>query len=332
MKKTIIIFFIIFVCISILSYWYFLYNPKILEKLSSDLFIKNISWDTPFLDSVPYKKWEELEFTVIYKWEWKNKITLDSEKLKKLINVIKIEVDDKEVSENNIVIDEWSAIKIFWEAIDNWIAKKDELSDIIIQAEKIEEKTLEEKKLEEKAETFTWTINISFDKTKFNSNINNLVELTWSWKEFIKYVNIGWVSLTPIKDNKKIFLTISKNTFTSGEYFVILQLENNNLVPLEEKINFTHSNSLVNIANITPSKVKNDKETFIVLQWNGFSKTISIQLSNNVVLKNTSFDIISDNVMSVQIPAELEKWTYYFNIMTTDWITELKNNTFTISL
>jgi hypothetical protein len=31
-----------------------------------------------------------------------------------------------------------------------------------------------------------------------------------------------------------------------------------------------------------------------------------MQLSNNIILKTTSFDIINDNVMSVKIPKDLE--------------------------
>jgi hypothetical protein len=35
--------------------------------------------------------------------------------------------------------------------------------------------------------------------------------------------------------------------------------------------------------------------------------------------------------MSVKIPKDLEIWNYYFNIMTVDGITEVKNNTFYIT-
>lgn len=173
--------------------------------------------------------------------------------------------------------------------------------------------------------------NIKLNNYNFNSNINNLIEITGSGKNLVKYVNIGWVSLTPINESDKTFLTIAKNTFNSWDYFIILQLENNEIVTLNEKIIFTYSNSKVNIANITPDRIKNDKDTFIVLQWNGFAKIISMQLSNNIILKTTSFDIINDNVMSVKIPKDLEIWNYYFNIMTVDGITEVKNNTFYIT-
>lgn len=172
---------------------------------------------------------------------------------------------------------------------------------------------------------------IKLNNYNLNSNINNLVEITWSWRELVKYVNIGWVSLTPINESNKTFLTIAKNTFSSWEYFIIVQLNDNEIVTLNEKIKFTYNSSKVNIANITPNTIKNDFDTFIVLQGNWFSKIISIQLSNNIILKTTSFDIINDNVMSVKIPKDLGVWSYYFNIMTIDWITELKNNIFTIN-
>lgn len=331
-KKKLISLFIAFdIIILSLIFYFFVFNSDFFNKnntLKEDLFVRNISWDTSFLDNVPYKKSELLEFNIIFPWDWKNKITLDLNKIKENFKIQKILIDDKEQNQDNIIIDETNSIKIIWEAIDNWILKRDDYKNLIKDYEKIPK---EEIKKEIENINFSWSLNIKFDKNNLNSNINNLLEITWTWREFIKYVNIWWISLIPINENNKTFLTISKNTFASWEYFIILQLQNNELITLNEKIYFTHSSSKVNIANITPKVIKNDTDKYIVLQWNWFSKVISIQLSNNVVLKTTSFDIINDNVLSVKIPKDLDIWNYYFNIMTTTWITELKNNIFTIN-
>lgn len=327
------IFFILFflVILSVLTV-FLVWKYNILYKnLNSkeDTLIRNLSWETDFLDNIPYKKWENLEFNIIFPWEWKNKINLDLTKIKQSFNIEKIIVDDKETIENDIILKDGWSIKIITKTLDNWIIKKEDYQDLIKDVEEIKEEENIEEELKEK--TFTGNINITFDKKNLNSNINNLIEISWEGKEFIKYINIGWVSLKPINENNKTFLTIAKDTFSSGEYFIIAQLENNELVPLNEKINFIHSNSKVNIANITPNSIKNDTDKFIVLQWNWFLKVISIQLSNNIVLKNTSFEVINDQVMSVKIPKELDIWNYYFNIMTTEGISELKNNIFTIN-
>lgn len=295
-------------------------------SFQQDILLKNLSWNTPIWDIIPYKKWEEVEITFIFPWEWKNKLTLDLTKWNKNISVKKILIDEAETDKNNIIVEDWQTVKIIGEALNDWSLKKEDYEDIIIENEK-----LEEEKVEEVNTDFSGSLNLSFHQTSFNSNINNLVEISGDQIEFIKYVNIWEVSLTPIKNNQKTYLAIEKNTFWAWEYFIIVQLNNNDLIPLDQKLQFQYSNSKVNIANITPKSIQNIKDTFIVLQWNGFSKVISIQLSNNIILKNTSFDIISDSVLSVKIPAWLETGKYYFNIMTIDWISELKNNTFTIN-
>lgn len=326
-KKKFIIYliFVSIIFIWLLSYFYvFNWNNQNQKENLYDILIKNNSWNTPFLDTLPYKKNEELQLNIIFPWESKNKITLDLDKINKKINIKKIFIDEKEINKDNIVIENWESIKIIWEAIWDGILKKEDLIDIIKNIENIKEEKKEEQKI-------TWNIDIKFDKKVLNSNINNLIEITWSGKEFIKYVNIWEISLTPIHVNNKTFLTISKNTFNSWEYFTIVQLQNNELITLNEKIIFHYEQSKVNIANITPNYIKNDIDRNIVLQWNGFSKIISLQLNNNTILKNTSFQIINDNVITVLIPKDLDVWNYYFNIMTVDWINELKNNIFTIN-
>lgn len=302
-------------------------NSDTKTPFQQDILLKNISWNTQIWESVPYKKWEEIEITFIFPWEGKNKLSLDLSKWNKNISVKKILIDDTETDKNNIIVEDGQTIKIIGEALNDWVVKKEDYQDIIIENEKIEE----EKKQEETNTHLSGSLNLQFHQTHFNSNINNLVEISGKEIDLIKYVNIWEVSLTPIKNNQKTYLAIEKNTFWAWEYFIIVQLNNNVLIPLDQKVTFEYSNSKVNIANITPRHIENKKDTFIVLQWNGFWKVISIQLSNNIILKNTSFDIINDSVLSVKIPAWLETGNYYFNIMTIDWISELKNNTFTIN-
>lgn len=334
MKKKIII---VIVWTLVLAIWTLLIYYINSEKFKNfDLwwityFIRNNSWQSPFLDNVPYQKWDELELNLVLKNKWTNEIKLDLEKLKSKIKIKKIYINDREVNENdNLTVSDWEKIKIIWEALDNWILKKDdeninvEIVDTIQKEEEIKE------------ETQTWVINITskevfLEKTSLNSNINNLIELSWSWKDFVEYVNIWWISLKPIKNLWKVYLSIDKNTFTSWEYFVIIQFINWDIENLEQKIIFTYSNQKVNIANITPNEIQNDLDRYIVIQWNGFSKVVSIQLNNNIILKTTSFNIISDNVLWIKIPKWLEPWRYYINIMTTDWIYEIRYIYFNIT-
>ncbi len=230
-------------------------------------------------------------------------------------------------------------IKDIWETKKDWILDENKFNDTINELKNNKENNTKKNYI---TNSTSWSLdinldnqnlnsNITFDNYNLNSNINNLIKINWDKKNLIKYVNIGWVSLTPIVDKDEIFLSIAKNTFWNWEYFIILQMMDNSIITLNKKISFVFNDSETNIANITPKSIKNTQDTHIVLQWNWFSKVISLQLSNNIILKNASFEIISDQVMSVKIPKNLNKWTYFLNIMTTKWIINLKNNTFIIN-
>ncbi|EKD29799.1 MAG: hypothetical protein ACD_78C00268G0002 [uncultured bacterium (gcode 4)] len=110
-----------------------------------------------------------------------------------------------------------------------------------------------------------------------------------------------------------------------------MQLKSGRILTRNEKITFEHSNARINIANITPRTIKNDAERFVVIQGNGFDKIVSIQLSNNLILKNAEFNIINAHVAGVRIPKELPPGEYYFNIMDTQSIYELRTMRFTIT-
>lgn len=329
-KKNLLIIWVITWFIILIFVFYKEKEIIISNSKNYDILVKNNSWDTNFLENTPYKKSEEIEYNIIFSWENSN-VSINLEEYNKNLKLKKIFLNDIEKSKNDSFdVKEWDSLKIIWETINNGIVKKSQLDNIIkVTPVKKEEDLKDPNKIPEKIST--WTINITLDKTSLNWNINNLVEILWEWKDKIKYVTIWQISLTPISENNKVLLTIEKDSFSSWEYFIIVQLKDNTLLTLNEKITITHSKDMVNIANITPNNIKNWSDRYIVLQWNWFSKVISMQLSNNVVLKNTSFNIISDNVISVKIPGEILPWNYYFNIMTTSWITELKNNIFTIN-
>jgi len=167
-------------------------------------------------------------------------------------------------------------------------------------------------------------------QTHYNSNIANLLTITGSGYENIEYINIGGASIRTIFSSGNVFIPIEKNLFSSGEYFLFFGLKNGQVIASNQKITFIHSEALINIANISPNILQNSEERYIVIQWNGFNKIISIQLSNNLILRNAEFKIINDQVAGVRIPKDLLPGTYYFNIMDTNSIYELKDMIFTI--
>ena len=100
----------------------------------------------------------------------------------------------------------------------------------------------------------------------FNSNIANLLPITGDNLKSIAFVNIGGTGFKPVLGSGSLFVTIPRDTFATGDYFVLLQLTDGKIVSLNEKISFTHSDSRINIANITPGVIRNDQERFVVIQ------------------------------------------------------------------
>lgn len=355
MKKTPQKYFMIIIIISIILLgWVFLLNKKADNKnpLLQEAYVKNLTWETDISKTVPYTKGNLLEYLYIITPKEASKIIINLKNLVDNLNVKTIEVNWEWQDINKTILEvevkEITTLKITWEAINNSSEKEiqektpDKIIDIEVKAPiKTEEdnntKNPEEsinnnsEIIEEEKDKKIIAKNISLNNYNFSSNINNLIEISWENLDLIQYVNIWWNSYSPIEDGGKLYFNIPQDSFDTGEYFVLLQMKNWKLSTLDKKINFTFVDSEINISNITPNTIKNDKAKMIVLQWNWFKKIISMQLSNNIVIKNTSFNIISDNVMSVQIPSGLQPWKYHFNIMDTSGITEIKEMNFTIT-
>lgn len=172
---------------------------------------------------------------------------------------------------------------------------------------------------------------ITIAATHYNSNINNLVTIRGNNLDTIEFMNIGEKRIRPIYSTGTLFVRIDRDTFASGEYFVFFTLKNGKILTSEYRLSFEHADSAINIANITPRLVRNNEDRFVVIQGNGFDKIISIQLSNNLILKNAEFQIINKQVAGVKIPKDLPPGEYYFNIMDTTAIYDLKNMRFTIT-
>ena len=159
-----------------------------------------------------------------------------------------------------------------------------------------------------KNETNTFNKKIELSETTFSSNIDNLIKVNGSNNE-VKNISI-WKNSFEIKTFKwETFIEIEKYTMESWDYDVLFHLKNWKILKYDEKIHLWEAKQKnIFIQNITPNKLNNNKNSYIVLQWLWFKKIISIQLSNNIVLTQTNFEIINDNVMSILIPKWLKWW------------------------
>ena len=177
---------------------------------------------------------------------------------------------------------------------------------------------------------------IQLSATGFSSQINNLLQIDGNSLDSITYVNIGEQSFVPTLRDGYLYVGIPQGTFASGDYFVFFQLKNGQVVPTDTEITFEYGDTSsgsggIGMANITPSEISNEDDQFIVVQGHGFKKIVSIQLNNSIILRNVEFQIINDQVLAVHIPRGLPVSQYFFNIMTTDSIAEVRNVSFTVT-
>lgn len=173
--------------------------------------------------------------------------------------------------------------------------------------------------------------NIFLEKWSINGNTNNLIEITGTGLNNIAYINIWWINLTPINSGSGYFLAINKNTYIAWEYFIIINYNDGTIETLNDKLKVVFDNKKVNIVEFNPNSIDNKTDKYITVVGNGFEKVIWVQLNNNVILKKTNYNIINDKIISVLIPAGMDAWEYYLNIMTIESVYEIKDNYFHIT-
>lgn len=327
MKKNIIIsLFISTLLIALL----FLNNKAINSNYLKNVYIKNESWNTDFVNEVPYKKNDNLELLLFIENKNSSSAKIDYSEIEKNINIKKIIVNDQEINKNDkIELKKWVWVWIIIEgsAKNNWIFNNDTLK----VKYKIEEINND---FEEKIYTLSLEnkkIKFNLSKKNFETYKDNLIQIYWENLDFIKELKI-WnykFSLNKIWDN--YYLPIEKNTIKKWTYNITLTDYKNNNYFYKNLISFNDDENNIKIYDIVPKKVDNKIQKKLVIQWVWFSKIISIQINNNTILESSSFEIISDNLVIINLPKNLLKWNYYLNIMWTDKIYEIKNIFFTIN-
>ncbi|MDD3120420.1 MAG: hypothetical protein PHF46_03370 [Candidatus Gracilibacteria bacterium] len=338
MKKKIIIICAVFLVITLLGVLTYKKGIKFSEEnYELKSYVRNTTWETSFQDKVPYRKGDNLEYFYFFKNLSGNGYDLDLffNDLKSKINIESIFVNGKETKDGKIKVapGQVFSINVSGKAITDSSLEQDDkkIEDIKIT----EDKTVKQEPKKEEAKKIGTNIiskeDVSIPITHFDSNINNFFELDCeNGIDSVKSIMIGGVSFKPsIKDNK-LFVSIDKNIFDNGSYFIALVLTNGELLSLDESVTFTFNKEKINIVSIIPGSVKNDIPRYITVQGNGFKGVVSVQLSNNVILKNTDFSVINDNVMAIKIPKDLIEGNYHLNIMDVNHVYEIQNKNFLV--
>ncbi len=308
--------------IVVIGFWW-MYQKEILlfEDLGYDIFLTDES-------GIFIPKWETtqhqtIQYSIVFPKKIYDWIMIDTSELEKKLNIKEIQINGKKVEKDDIFPgDENTQITIIWEKISWWdIDTKEKLVEIIpVDSEEIQEIL-----------TTEWEINIRLEKNNFLSDFNNTIEIFWEWKNFVEFLTIWENSFQVQHKDWKSFILIPKNTFQNGTFFWIAQSKSGKFYPLSNPILFTYSQENINIQAITPNTIKNSQIQNIVIQWRGFSKILSLQLSNNIILKNTNFEIVSDQILIVSIPEWIDEWKYHFNILSPEKIHQIKSHILTIT-
>jgi len=327
MKKYIkfIVFFVVSICFLL---WYIFLNHRDLLSTSNntDYFVANKTWDTDYSKNIFFRKWDDVEYLYIVKnkldqflnyntWDISTKLWLD--------NVVVVVQNSKSWKNATTVI------KIIWKSQKSWENQKD-LTELFSWQDKKESDNNKENIEAKNIEHYTWNFSLKLNWNKFYSDIDNLISLDWEGTFDVKSVWVWEKFFNVIWTWNNFFVSIPRKTLLDWKYLVSYLLKNWKIITSDQTIEFDLSDKKVVILEMFPKSIENNASKWITLQWVGLKNTVSVQLSNNTVFKKTDFSIVSDNVLAIKIPMNVDTWTYFVNIMTLDWIYEFPNKTFEI--
>lgn len=331
MKKSFKILIFILLLLSLIGYiWYKDYWIKTNQTVKIEYFVSNNSWNTGRKKQIVSKKWDEVSFFFLIK---------NNENISKKIIVLIDEFINKywltwayiDIQNDILPPNTTKIVKITWKSMLTSNLYKEIDSPIKLQnidnlasssssfSSKIQLNQIKSK------DKLVKNIKVNFDKNSILTNIDNLIFINWTWLDQLKAIWI-WERTFPLdQKNSKYIIYIPKNTFMAGKFFTFVVLESWELISLDSTFEVTHSDQKLVIQNIFPPRIKNDTDRWITVQGIWLKNSLGVQLSDNTIFQKTDFKVVSDSVIAVKIPKWLSAWKYWLNIMTIDWIFELKD-------
>lgn len=308
------------------------------KQILKDSFIRNATWESGLTNDIPYVKWDEIEYVYILEENDWAEAKVDLSKVSERIDLQEVELNGEKIPLDNLNLkvdtDEITSIKIKWISKINKTEEENIEENIEVIVTQKRETLLEETQNIEENEDQEGRIkdvtNLIVNNYSFKSNIDSMLTIRAENVENITALVIWDYSLKPVFKDWIAYFNIEAWTFWTWTFLPFIEQKNGKIKTLDQAVTFIFVPGDVSIVNITPREIWNDVDRTLVLQWDGFDKVMSVQLSNNLVIKNTSFEVINNKVMSIKIPRWLDSWEYHFNIMTTKWISELKTEKFKI--
>jgi len=316
---------------AIVWFWCFVKVAATTEK-QTEILMRNLTWGTNLEPFTPYKKNDDLEFVLITESATEDGAKIDLSQLHEKVDITEILINDVPKRESDLSdLPFEGALKVSIRGKAKDAGLNQEGLQNAIKLSFLRKRSAKKEIPVEKVPVGPAPEAITVPDEILSSNIDHLVPLSGKNLESIDRVVVGEKTFSGLVKDGKYYFIIPKDTFGNGEFFIGLYLRNGQLVPTQDRLAFTYNGNPINIAAITPNQLRNEEDHYVVVQGNGFSKMISIQLSNNLIFKNALFTVINDNVVSIKIPKGLEPGEYYFNMMDTAGIYEAKNIQFTVT-
>ncbi len=366
MKK---IYFLFIILLLLFAWSFFAWNIINTSKdqqqvYQYDFFVKNHNRVDDFYSDIPFRKNDKISYVFVFEKTWfVGSLDFNFYKIQELMKISNIQTNYNIYERNwwSLVVVElsWDAIiasntqniqksdikkyidfkytDIEYSVVKNW----QDLEDL---AEKNQQQIQEYNPVEEDNQEATqediediyeqstksqkeelWLTN-----TNFNVNETALVDIYWYDLDKLSYITIWEVSYPIQEYDWNFFVNIEGNDFEEGSYFAFFVKDNQEILDTNQEIVFSDQRRDIHISDMVPFQV--NKETWWLISVIGgwFNDIISIQLSNNRVLENADFDIVSNTTLMLKISNDLDEGEYFLNIMTRENIYELENKTFEI--
>ncbi len=322
--------------------WYYIVEYDFYSDDNIDFFVTNHSWWEQSSGLLSYSSGDRLEYTFLYKHEDGDVPQFDQDRLQNRLNLKDIDIQKG--------YDDWwdrwlLYLEIEWIAQQDWQTNitRDEISGYLqrdfSQPDNNQEEDSDIDQKNDKVENTDQNDEEQPDQNDLDINTDNLGLNTYSLYdtqsqllEVQGYEYVDSVSIWSEKINLDgKYINVDGSELDIGLLGITYHLINDETVQDEQNFEILSMwDRSVGIYDFNPDTLYGTGERYLSVQGYGFDRIVAIQLSSSEVIGQTDFELVSDRLMGVQIPSDIELGEYHLNVMVDDGIYRLKDQTFEI--
>ncbi len=293
-------------------------------------YVRNVTWKTGFSENTPFRKGEEVEILYSVDAETAPMHALDFRKLAPSLDVLRVEVDGTalgRVPSGILPFGPKGVVKIVAKTKTGALLSPKDVSEVSFDEEVRADEIPPEIPAHDPAATGSGMSEperpaagssnaggMTVSPLSYSLDVSNVVRVSNPPKGILSVV-LGDRRFDGRYEAGAYVFVVPERAFSAGEKFLAFSMSDGKLLPSDIHLSFDGGEANLGVAAVTPSAVPSDRESYVTLQGHGFSKALSLQLQNGVVIRGASFEIVNDSVMIVKIPAGLSSGTYAFNVM-----------------